>query len=60
MYQSDITQFLNELKEKRPQIEQEQRKGRAMLWDRPQDPDTEARNKASRVRQSAYVYQTKS
>jgi hypothetical protein len=60
MYQSDITQFLNELKEKRPEIEQEQREGRALLWDKPQDAETQARHKASRVSQSAYVYQTKS
>lgn len=59
MYQSDITRFLIDLKEKNPHIEREQRKGRSLLWDRPQDRETQARNKASRVRQSAYVYQTK-
>lgn len=59
MYESDITRFLRELKQAKPHLEDEQRKGRAIWWDRPQDPETERRNQASRVRQAAYVYQTK-
>ncbi len=59
MYESEITRFLRELKQTRPQLEEEQRKGRAIWWDRPQDAEQAARNKASRVRQQAYVYQTK-
>lgn len=59
MYESDITRFLRELKQARPHLEDEQRKGRAIWWDRPQDPETERRNQASRVHQAAYVYQTR-
>ncbi|WP_296657952.1 DUF3460 family protein [Paraburkholderia sp.] len=57
MYQSDITQFLNQLKQKHPQLEEQQRKGRALLWDKqPLDLDERERQQASRVKQTAYVY----
>ncbi|HWS73718.1 MAG TPA: DUF3460 family protein [Quisquiliibacterium sp.] len=59
MYESDITRFLRELKKARPELEEEQRKGRAIWWDRPQDGEVLQRNKASRVPQQPYVYQTK-
>lgn len=59
MYESDITVFLRELKRARPRIAEEQRKGREIWWDKPQDQETLRRNKASRVPQPAYVYQTK-
>ncbi len=59
MYQSDITRFLNELKTRNPKLEASQREGRAIWWDKPQDLDTQRRDQASRVPQSAYVYQTK-
>ena len=32
-YQSEVTQFITELKAKRPSLEAEQRAGRALLWD---------------------------
>ncbi|GAA4416324.1 DUF3460 family protein [Quisquiliibacterium transsilvanicum] len=60
MYESDITRFLRELKGERPQLEAEQRKGRAIWWDRPQDLEAQQRDKASRVPQQPYVYQTRS
>ncbi|HEY4802739.1 MAG TPA: DUF3460 family protein [Paraburkholderia sp.] len=57
MYQSDITQFLNQLKEQKPQLEEQQRKGRALLWDKqPLDLDERERQQASRVKQTSYVY----
>ncbi len=57
MYQSDITQFLNQLKDQKPQLEEQQRKGRALLWDKqPIDLDERERQQASRVRQTSYVY----
>ena len=59
-YESEMTQFLKDLKSKNPKIEEEQRQGRARLWDRPEiDLDTFEREKASRIKQQAYVYQTK-
>jgi len=57
MYQSEITQFLNQLKTQKPELEEQQRKGRALLWDKqPLDLDERERQQASRVRQTPYVY----
>jgi len=57
MYQSDITQFINQLKEQRPQLEEEQRKGRSLLWDKePLDLDERSRLQNARVKQTPYVY----
>ncbi|HTR09108.1 MAG TPA: DUF3460 family protein [Paraburkholderia sp.] len=57
MYQSDITQFLNQLKQQKPQLEEQQRKGRALLWDKqPIDLEERERQQASRVKQTSYVY----
>ncbi|WP_025916263.1 DUF3460 family protein [Herminiimonas sp. CN] len=59
-YESEATLFLKSLKEQNPNLEQSQREGRALLWDKePLDLDTQERNKASRVKQQAYVYQSK-
>jgi hypothetical protein len=60
MYESDITQFIRTLKQQKPHLEAEQRKGRALLWDKtPIDLDERRRQNESRVPQQAYVYQTK-
>jgi hypothetical protein len=57
MYQSDITQFLNQLKQQKPNLEAEQRRGRALLWDKqPIDLEERAEQKASRVEQTSYSY----
>ncbi|RKP56690.1 DUF3460 family protein [Pararobbsia silviterrae] len=57
MYQSDITQFLNKLKADRPQLEDEQRKGRSLLWDKqPIDLEERADQQASRIAQTPYSY----
>ena len=58
MYQSEFTQFLNQLKQEKPQLEAGQRQGRALLWDKTYDPQAQAQWQAARVPQSAYVYQT--
>lgn len=58
-YTSDVTQFIDELKRKKPTLEAEQRDGRALLWDKAIDRDAEADQRAARVRQQPYVYQTK-
>lgn len=58
-YVSEFTQFLGEMKEKNPAIEEGQRAGRARLWDKEAiDLDNARRTQESRVRQSAYVYQS--
>jgi hypothetical protein len=59
-YESDLTKFIKELKQQKPELEQQQRDGRALLWDKePVDLDTQARTNSSRVEQQAYVYQNK-
>jgi hypothetical protein len=58
-YRSDVTQFLDTLKAQRPTLEEEQKRGRALLWDKPVDRDTQSAFRASRVPQQPYVYQTK-
>lgn len=55
-YQSDVTQFINDLKAKKPTLESEQRAGRSLLWDRPQDADAAADYRTAQVPQTAYVY----
>ena len=57
-YKSDVTQFIEELKAKKPSLEAEQRGGRALLWDRPVDRQAQAEWRQARVRQQPYVYQT--
>ncbi|MBY0574073.1 MAG: DUF3460 family protein [Undibacterium sp.] len=60
LYQSEATQFINGLKLSNPQLEQSQRDGRALLWDKaPIDLDTQKRHDESRLDQQAYVYQNK-
>ena len=49
-----------DLKQKNPQIDTDQRAGRALLWDKPPiDLDQSARAEESRVKQQPYVYQNK-
>lgn len=57
-YESDATQFLNELKRQRPELEEQQRQGRALLWDKEIDRELAADMAAGRVPQKPYVYQT--
>jgi hypothetical protein len=60
MYVSEITNFLQDLKAKNPDIAVEQKKGRAMWWDKkPQSSEDREHQAESRVRQAGYVYQTK-
>jgi Protein of unknown function (DUF3460) len=60
-YESDFTRFLKDLKQKDPTLEEKQRAGRAILWDKaPINLDDRQRAEESRVKQQPYVYQTKS
>ncbi|MFO0106358.1 MAG: DUF3460 family protein [Burkholderiales bacterium] len=59
-YTSDTTQFLERLKTEHPELEAQQRQGRALLWDTGMDAQFQANAKAARVPQQPYVYQTKS
>ncbi|HTP74792.1 MAG TPA: DUF3460 family protein [Burkholderiaceae bacterium] len=57
-YTSEITQFIDELKAKKPTLEAEQRAGRGLLWDRDLDREELAEFRAADVPQQPYVYQT--
>lgn len=58
-YVSDITLFLRELKTDNPDLERQQRAGRAIWWDKDVDPDLYRRFRDSTLPQPAYVYQPK-
>ncbi len=57
-YKSDVTSFIEELKARKPTLEEEQRQGRALLWDRTIDREAQVEYAESRVPQQPYVYQT--
>ena len=57
-YTSDVTNFIQEMKAKKPTLEAEQRAGRALLWDRSLDRSSQAEWQDAAVPQQAYVYQT--
>ena len=59
-YESDLTRFIRELKSKRPEIERQQREGRAIWWDKDLDREQLKRWHESKVPQKPYVYQTQS
>jgi hypothetical protein len=58
-YKSDITQFLDDLKAKKPNLEEEQRTGRAIFWDKRVDREAQEEWREASVPQQPYVYQTK-
>jgi hypothetical protein len=60
LYESDHTLFIKSLKEKNPALDEEQRAGRALLWDKaPSTLSEQDRQRESAVKQQAYVYQNK-
>ena len=60
MYESEHTKFIAELKKNNPAIEEGQREGRALLWDKaPISLSEQERTAEARVKQQAYVYQHK-
>jgi hypothetical protein len=59
-YQSDATQFINQLKAQRPELDVQQRQGMALLWDKQVDREIWREYNAGRVAQQAYVYQSRS
>lgn len=58
-YKSDVTEFIEELKAKKPSLEEEQRAGRALLWDKRIDREAQAQYGDAKVPMQPYVYQTK-
>jgi hypothetical protein len=58
-YESDITRFIRELKQRDPELDRKQHEARAIWWDKTLDPDELARWEESNIPQQGYVYQTK-
>jgi hypothetical protein len=55
-YTSDVTDFIQDLKAKKPTLEAEQRAGRALLWDRAVDRSAQQAWQQANVPQQGYVY----
>jgi hypothetical protein len=56
-YTSEATQFLDQLKRERPQLDALQREGRELLWDLPVDREAWRAYREAQVAQQPYVYQ---
>jgi hypothetical protein len=54
-----VTSFIESLKANKPTLEEEQRQGRNLLWDKRIDRDAQAEYSDAKVAQQPYVYQTK-
>ena len=59
-YQSEVTQFIEQLKSKDPALEAKQRQGRDLLWDNEVNRSDWSDYREAQVEQKAYVYQTAS
>ncbi len=57
-YQSDATHFITDMKRARPELDAQQRAGRALLWDKNVNLGEQADTQAARVKNKAYVYGT--
>ena len=57
-YNSDATQFIEQLKAARPDLEARQRAGMAIWWDKHVDREAWQEWRAAQVPQKPYVYQT--
>ena len=57
-YRSEVTQFLDDLKQSRPELDLQQRQGRALLWDKAIDRTVRQDLEAGQVAQKPYPYQT--
>ena len=55
-YQSDVTQFISQLKTDKPDLEAQQRAGRAIWWDKHVDREALTDYDTARVPQKPYVY----
>ena len=57
-YKSDITQFIEQLKAEKPDLESRQRAGRAIWWDKNLDRDTLEEWRAAQLPAKPYPYGT--
>jgi hypothetical protein len=58
-YQSEVTQFIDQMKVAKPALESQQRAGRELLWDKQVDRSAWVEYRDAQVAQQPYVYQTK-
>ena len=58
-YTSEATQFIEQLKAQRPELDAQQQAGRALLWDQNVDRAAWQDFRVARVPQQPYVYQTR-
>ena len=56
-YNSEITQFIEQLKVQKPDLEAQQRAGRSLLWDKHVDREAWTDWRGAHVPQKPYVYQ---
>ena len=56
-YNSEISQFIQGLKDAKPDLEAQQRAGRAIWWDNHLDREAIGEWREARVPQKPYVYQ---
>jgi hypothetical protein len=57
MYESEHTKFMRDWMKQHPEQIEEQKKGRALWWDKPQDLETLNRAEESHVPPKPYYYQ---
>lgn len=55
-YESEHTKFIRELMAKNPELEEDQRKGRAIWWDKPQPVNARPETAAGDVPPKPYPY----
>ncbi|MEN3110851.1 DUF3460 family protein [Uliginosibacterium paludis] len=55
-YVSEFTKFMNGWLEEHPEELRTRQEGRALWWDKPQDPAVQQSNATSRVPQKPYPY----
>lgn len=58
-YNSEVTQFIEQLKQEQPDLEARQRAGRALLWDKHVDRDAWGEFREGEIAQQPYVYQNR-
>ncbi len=58
LYESEHTKFMREWLEKHPQEIKEQKDGRALWWDKPQDEQQLADFRHAKVPTKSYYYDT--
>lgn len=56
IFQSELTQFINQYKADHPGAEERQRDGRFLLWDKELDAEQQEGFRGARVAQDPYVY----